>query len=249
MIGRLRTRADAQELMDEPTAGGPARSEAYRHLRRLNRLFGAAGPVVYGVKRLWRAAGKPRRLSVLDIGAGSGDVNRRLLRWARANGIALTVTLADVSAEACEEARRLFRGDPRVRVERRDVFELPEAAADVVTGTQFLHHFPSPELPRVVARMAAASRIGVVVTDIHRHWLAWTAVWLVTRLVSSNRFIRTDGPLSVARGFTADDWRDLGRKLGVPERYYAWRPLFRYAAVIRKEEIAMEQAVEAGHGL
>ncbi|GCL73497.1 methyltransferase domain-containing protein [Paenibacillus naphthalenovorans] len=234
---RLKQRATEPELMDDFSQGGPELCEALRHLRRLNRILGASAPTLYGIRRLWTEADKPERLSILDIGSGSGDINRKVLRWADTNRIQLKITLVDITEEACEEARMYYRGEPRVQVLHGDVFKLPEACADLVTGTQFVHHFASDELPEVVRSMLKASRIGVVINDIHRHWLPWAAVWITARLVSRNRYIVNDGPLSVAKGFRPADWDHLGKALGASELFYAWRPLFRYAAVIRKDRV------------
>jgi 2-polyprenyl-3-methyl-5-hydroxy-6-metoxy-1,4-benzoquinol methylase len=236
MFNGMKHRALEPELMDDLSAGGRELREALGKLRLLNRIFAAAPPTLYGVKRLWRAADKPRHLTVLDIGAGSGDVNRKLLRWANANRIDLKITLMDRAQEACEEAKLYFQNEPRVQVVRQDVYALPEACVDIVTGTQFVHHFTTEELPGVVASMLKAARIGVVVNDIHRHFIPWAAVWLTTRLISGNRYIQHDGPLSVAKGFRAADWIHLKKALGQPGMFYAWRPLFRYIVVIRKSQ-------------
>ncbi|WP_331436768.1 methyltransferase domain-containing protein [Gordoniibacillus kamchatkensis] len=198
----LRRRDETMELMDDLARGGEELLQAHRHLHLLNRLFAAAGPAVYGVDRLWRECGRPSELTVLDIGAGSGGINRRLLRWADANGIGLRLVLVDVAAEACAAARASFADEPRVEVRQGSLFELAADSADIVTASQFAHHFMGEELPAAVRRMAAASRLGVVLADIHRHWLAYAAVWLVTRL-SPNRYIRHDGPLSVRAAFAA----------------------------------------------
>lgn len=239
MFNRLKRRASEPERMDDFSKRGPELTEALRHLRRLNRILGAAYPSLYGVKRLWTDAGRPKRLSVLDIGSGSGEINRILLRWADRNRIDMTIVLADVTEEACEEARRVYMREPRVRVMRCDLFQLPASSADIVTASQFVHHFPSEDLPEIVERMLHASRYGVVVSDIHRHWIPWLAVWLLTRIVSRNVYIRHDAPLSVAKGFRAADWRSLAKHPAVPHMSFAWRPLFRYVALVRKE---LEQA-------
>jgi len=234
MFKKLRHRALEDELMDDFSMGGAELREALQQLRLINRIFQAAGPVKYGVQQLWEDAGKPAHLSILDIGAGSGDVNRLLLRWASANGIDMKLTLADRTEEACEEARQLFRNESRVEVVQRDLFELPPNSFDIVAGTQFVHHFSPKELPEVTRSMLRASKIGVVINDIHRHWIAWSAVWLTARLISTNRYIRHDAPLSVAKGFRAEDWRNLKDALGVSEMDYSWRPLFRYVVMIKK---------------
>ncbi|WP_171651677.1 methyltransferase domain-containing protein [Paenibacillus foliorum] len=222
--------------MDDFSLGGPELREALRHLRRLNRIFGAAKPTLYGIRQLWTDAGKPSRLSILDIGSGSGDVNRYLLRWADTNRIDLKITLVDITEEACEEAKLFFLNEPRIQVMQHDLFALPEAYADVVTGTQFVHHFAEGELPTVVDKMLKTSRFGVVINDIHRHWIAWAAVWITTRLISKNQYILNDGPLSVAKGFRSADWKLLRKAMGLSKMLYAWRPLFRYVVVIQKNK-------------
>jgi len=251
---RFRQRAAEPELMDDPQEEGAELAEAYRRLRTLNKLFGASHPVLFGVRKLWQDAGRPMRFSILDIGAGSGDINRALLKWADRNGVRLHIVLADRSETACAEAQRCFRGEPRVEVVQADVRSLPAASCDVVTATQFAHHFSDMELPAIISRMLNASRWGVVLNDIHRHWLPWAAVWLTTR-ISRNRMIRHDGPLSVAKGFRAEDWRRLSAKLPGYPLQYRWKALFRYVVVIQKpddrngaNECAARRRQKAGKG-
>ncbi|SMF71705.1 Methylase involved in ubiquinone/menaquinone biosynthesis [Paenibacillus uliginis N3/975] len=228
----LAKRAQEDELMDDFSTGGEELIEALKHLRRLNKIFAAPGPTRYGIEKLWNDIGRPESLTILDVGAGSGDVNRKLLQWADDKGIHLNITLVDLTEEACEEARSLFQNEPRIQVKQADVRQMPEAFADIVTGSQFVHHFDGEELIDIVSHMLKASRYGVVINDIHRHVVSYTAVWITTRIISRNRYIRHDGPLSVAKGFTGADWKDLKRKLNHDSMTYVWKPLFRYAVVI-----------------
>ncbi len=234
----LSVRAKEDELMDDFSMGGEELSEALKHLRRLNRIFAAPGPTRDGVEKLWQAIGQPRKLSILDVGAGSGDVNMKLLEWADRKGIELDIMLVDMTEEACEEARQLFRHEPRVRVMRADLQELADASADIVTGSQFVHHFDGQQLVDMVDHMRRASRYGVVINDIHRHPVSYTAVWVMTRMISRNRYIRHDGPLSVAKGFKGSDWQELKQRLQADAMTYTWKPLFRYSVVIPKQVIS-----------
>ncbi|XID94726.1 SAM-dependent methyltransferase [Paenibacillaceae bacterium WGS1546] len=234
--GAFASRATKPELMDDATQGGEELREALRHLGALNRIFGASGPLLYGVGQLWRQLGKPRRLTLLDVGSGSGELNRALLRWAERNRVDLIIVLADITEEARAEAERLYRQDSRVSFAKRDLFDLPSGSADIVTASQFVHHFPTERLPAVVERLLDIAKSGVVVNDIHRHWLPWTAVWIATRLISGNRYIRHDGPLSVAKGFKAGDFRQLRKELDQATIRWRWRPLFRYSVILIKKE-------------
>ncbi|MWV42398.1 methyltransferase domain-containing protein [Paenibacillus sp. HJL G12] len=237
MFNELNRRSVKDEYMDDFSSGGEELSEALRHLRRLNRIFGAAGPLLYGIKELWIRTGQPPKLHLMDIGAGSGEINRHILRWADRVGIEARITLVDMTEEACNEARRIFKDDPRVEAIRQNVFDIEEHAADMLISSQFLHHFSDSELPEVTGHMLRSSRYGIVISDIHRHWISWSAVWLTAHLISTNRYIRHDGPLSVAKGFQSSDWKRLSQALSFYGDYmleYSWKPLFRYSVVISK---------------
>jgi ubiquinone/menaquinone biosynthesis C-methylase UbiE len=162
-------RSTKSEWMDDFTTGGAELREALAHLRRLNWIFGASSPAIYGVKRLWKDFGRPGRLTVLDIGSGCGDINRRILRWADKQGVEMRVILTDVTEEAREEAEQLFRDDLRVTFVKQDLFHLPARLADIVTASQFAHHFHPERLPSMLERMMDVSKAGVVINDIHRH--------------------------------------------------------------------------------
>lgn len=237
MFNALNRRSVRAEYMDDFSSGGEELLEALRHLRRLNRIFAAAGPILHGIKELWIRSGKPKQLHVMDIGAGSGEINHHILRWADRMGIDIQIILVDMTEEACIEARKIYRDEPRVRAVRKNVFDIAEASADMLISSQFLHHFDDEELPVVTCQMLRCSRLGIVISDIHRHWISWSAVWLTAHLISTNRYIRHDGPLSVAKGFQSSDWKKLSEALNAHGKYtlnYAWMPLFRYSVVITK---------------
>ena len=222
--------------MDDRAIVGRELTEALRQLRQINRLLVAWLPTVEGVERLWRAAGRPPTLTVLDVGAGSGDVSAHLLRWARWRGVALRLVLSDIHPTTCAQAAAYHRGTPEVSVLCADVYTLPTQRADIVTAALFLHHFPTAQLPAVLGAMARAGRAGVVVNDLHRSVWAWLAIWLLTHLFSRNRMIRSDAPLSVRRGFRAAELRALRGAPGLGRVRWWWRPVFRYLILITPNE-------------
>lgn len=228
----LTYRSDALERMDDRSIGGEELAEALRQLRVINWSIGSALPTIEGVLRLWWAAGRPGRLSILDVGAGSGDVNRALLAWAKLSGVALRITLVDIHPETCAVARAYYRDEPRVQVVCGDLLRLGIQPADIVTAALFAHHFSSGELPDMFLALARAARLGVIVNDLHRHPLAWAIIWAATRLLSRNPMIRNDAPLSVRRGFRTADLDQVRSAPGLERLTYAWRPFFRYLIML-----------------
>jgi SAM-dependent methyltransferase len=225
-------RSAALERMDDLTIGGDELAEALRQLRVINRALGSAWLTLEGVLRLWWAAGRPKQVTILDVGSGSGDINRLLLAWASRQGIAMRITLVDIHPETCAAAAAYYRDEPRIQVLCSDLMQLGLAQADIVTAALFTHHFSPQQLPAMYAALMRAARLGVVVNDLHRHPLAWASIWAATRLLSHNTMIRHDAPLSVLRGFRSADLEQLRAQPGLQGLSYHWRPFFRYLILV-----------------
>jgi 2-polyprenyl-3-methyl-5-hydroxy-6-metoxy-1,4-benzoquinol methylase len=237
----LRTRSEAAELMDDLAIGGAELSEALGQLRLINYVLSGGQPTVEGVDRLWKAAGRPLALHILDIGAGSGEVSRHLFAWAERRHVQLRITLSDIHPETCAVAAAYHQHEPRITVQQGDAFALAPEAYDMVTASLFTHHFSRAQLPTLLTGMVRAARFGVVINDLHRHWLAWLSIALATRLLSRNRMIRHDAPLSVQRGFRRAELERLREIPELARLRCSWRPFFRYLVLITRAEVA-------GHG-
>ena len=231
----LRTRSETLELMDDLSIGGEELSQALSQLRTINRLLGAARPALDGVRHFWAEAGRPAQLSVLDVGAGTGDQNRALLDWAHKSRVDLRITLIDLHEETCEAARVYYRDTPAISVRQADLFQLAAGSTDVITASQVLHHIPAVKVPDALRAMRHAARLGVVINDLHRHVIPLVFIKAATQLLSRNRMIRNDAPLSVRRGFVAEDFIRLQAEPGLSSLTYHWKSLFRWMVLVRGE--------------
>src|SRR4051794_30762505 len=92
----LRGRSTADEWMDDAAATEPAFAGALRDLARVNRLSLAYRPTLRWLDRLVARTGA-RRLSVLDVGAGGGDMLLQVEAWARRRGVEVALTGLDRS--------------------------------------------------------------------------------------------------------------------------------------------------------
>jgi trans-aconitate 2-methyltransferase len=93
--------------------------------------------------------------AAIDVGCGTGRVTELLLRHLP-NG---TVLAVDASEDMVEAARRRFEGDPRVRVERRDILRLEvEEPVDVIFSTATFHWIMDHE--RLFGRLARLLKPG-----------------------------------------------------------------------------------------
>lgn len=231
----LAARIEQPERMDDRSIGGRELEEALVQLGWINRLLGAHWITLEGIRQLWRRSGMPAQLTLLDVGAGGGELCTLLLAWGRLVGVDLRIHLLDLHPETCDFARRRWRQERRILVEQGDLRHLAPGRADIVTASLVLHHLPTDELPGALLGLKRASRLGVVVNDLHRHPLAAALIAGATRALSRNPMIRHDAPLSVRRGFRAADFEALRKTPGLERLVYGWRPLFRYLATLPGE--------------
>jgi ubiquinone/menaquinone biosynthesis C-methylase UbiE len=139
---------------------------------------------------------------VLDVGSGSGDIPEAIMRMAPDRPVRVLALDRDPTAVASARRRSLS-------VVRGDALRLPFAdqSIDLVIAVKFAHHFHGPWLDQLLGEMARVARWRVVVLDIRRHWLAYWGFRAWSRVFTSNRLVRHDGPLSVLCGFTPEEMR------------------------------------------
>ena len=198
------------ELMDEPGLPESEVVEAYRVLRRVNSQLGNLWTARREANRLLDEDGPWSRdstVSLLDVGSGSGDVPRAIRDSIAARSFLTTVCALDRDPTAVSLARRT-----ELDVVQADSLRLPfdTASFDLVMAVKFAHHFEGGDLFQLMAEMTRVARRRVIVLDIRRHWLAYYGFIVWSRVFTRNRLARHDGPISVLRGFTADELLALG---------------------------------------
>ncbi|MEK7858605.1 MAG: methyltransferase domain-containing protein [Elusimicrobiota bacterium] len=227
------SRCAALELMDEPGLDPAELAETLGELAFVNRSLGGYASTLNGLARLVPPG--RREFTVLDVGSGGGDTARRIVEWARGRGLTARVHGVDLSPEAVDCARRAHGGLPGLEFSTCDLFDLPVTRKyDVVHAALVLHHLPDEAAVKALAKMYEHCRLGLVINDLHRHPAAYLAIKGLTALLSKNRLIRHDAPLSVLRAFDRGELADLACRAGLPAAEVSWRWAFRWLMVARR---------------
>ena len=222
----LRARSTAPEIMDDAAQDFAAFSAALRDLERINRLSLAYRPTLRWLDALARKAGA-RRLRVLDVGAGGGDMLARVAEWGARRGITLELAALDRSPHAAAHARARHPA-LRARWITADLFALdPAERFDAVICALFTHHLDDVALLRFLRWMEARAALGWFISDLHRHPLPWATVWAGVRLLRMDPMVVHDSTVSIARGFSRADWEALLARAGVQARL-RWAFPFRW---------------------
>lgn len=155
-------------------------------------------------------------LHIVDIGCGCGDMLRRFERLfgKRKQSVILTGLDYDPLARRC--ALSLMNKDSAINYICTDIFDYqPEQGIDIAVCSLFTHHLEEDQLVRFLCWLDQNTRCGWFINDLHRHWLPYYFIKVATAVLSRNRLIRNDAPVSVARAFIIRDWEELLEKAGL----------------------------------
>jgi 2-polyprenyl-3-methyl-5-hydroxy-6-metoxy-1,4-benzoquinol methylase len=167
-------------------------------------------------------------LTVVEIGCGGGDNLRAIRNWAEKIHLHTQLKGIDINPECIAYAKGLKRnkGIEFVVSDYKD-FSFNEKP-DIVFCSLFCHHFTEEELVFMLRWMQQKSRIGFFINDLHRHWLAYYSIKLLTKIFSKSYLVKNDAPLSVQRGFTRKEWNTIFQEAGIHNFNCKWRWAFRW---------------------
>jgi ubiquinone/menaquinone biosynthesis C-methylase UbiE len=167
--------------------------------------------------------------SVLDVGAGSGELLRVSASWARQTGRAFRgvgLELNERSAQAIDEESRRYH---EIQSVRGDAMLLPFADGefDYAMCSLFTHHFVELQVINILREMGRVARRRIFVIDLHRHPVAYYLYITAGKLILHNRLLRHDGALSILRSFKRRELHELGQRAGLREvdvsRHFPYR--------------------------
>lgn len=212
----------ARELMDDPCVDARDLSENFDDIERANRWFGGTRPVLDAV--FARAASR-----LLDVGCGSADIPRALLREARSRRRSLAIVGVDSSDAVLSIARERAAGEPALSFVRGDGAALPfaDGSFDIATCNLALHHFEPAAAVEMLRELRRVSRSTPVVCDLVRSRVAYVATALFARFFAKNRLTKHDGPLSVRRAYTPHEACALAARAGWRRPRVTRAPFFR----------------------
>ncbi|MGA2834438.1 MAG: methyltransferase domain-containing protein [Terracidiphilus sp.] len=206
----FRHRAQLIERMDEPCSREQLRA-CLRDLALTNRLTLAYRPLLRWLDTLkitqQRLAGP---LHILDVGCGYGDSLRRIERWAKRRGIAVVLTGLDVNPDAAVIAADASPADCAIQWVSANVFTYnPPQPIDLVVSSLFTHHLAADDIVRFLQWMEQHAQIGWFINDLSRAPIPYHFFRIFSKLARLHSFVQHDGPVSIARAFRPEEWRDL----------------------------------------
>ena len=252
MFEKFRRRSYELENIDKGTYTPAEYEGCIVELQRVNEWLGDAKALRGTLLREIERQGL-RTFSILDVGAGSGELLRVAAGWARETERAASLIgleLNERSAQAILEESADFPEISSIRGSGL-MLPFPDASVDYVTSSLTLHHFDDEGAVNILREMGRVARRGVFVIDLHRNPMAYFFYTTLGHIILHNRLLREDGALSILKSFTPDELEKLGQQAGLKdvtvEKHFPSRlVLVAHTCVADGLERALERASGTG---
>ena len=192
------------EYLDDPAVAETLRHRSHRDIAVANALLGGTRALLGELRATFAGVGP--KATLLDVGTGTGEAMASARRFGAKHGVSLHTIGLDSDEGLARSSRELAQDAVCA-----SALELPfaDASIDIVTCSQVLHHFHGPDLPALVREMNRVARVRVIVSDLRRSWMAVAGLWVASFPLLFHPISRHDGIVSILRGFTVAELREL----------------------------------------
>jgi ubiquinone/menaquinone biosynthesis C-methylase UbiE len=187
-------------------------------LQRVNRWLGDAR----ALRRTLFAEIKRAALesfTLLDVGAGSGELLRVAADWARENQLRALLVGLELNARSARAILEQSKDFSEISSVRADAFRLPfrDYSFDCAICSLFTHHFKDDQVISLLQEMSGLARRRVFIIDLHRHPISYYFYTTVGRLFLHTRLLREDGALSILKSFKPPELAKLAEQAGLKD--------------------------------
>jgi ubiquinone/menaquinone biosynthesis C-methylase UbiE len=182
-----------------------------------------------------------KEFSILDVGAGSGELLRVTADWARKSKRSAHLVGLELNPDSARAILDQSQQFQQINAVRADAFHIPFADQqfDYAINSLFIHHFTDTQVMALLREMARVARRGIYIIDLHRHPIAYYFYTTIGRLILHNRLLREDGALSIRRSFKPNELLSLAQRVGLinprVERHFPYRLVLSQAGRLHQD--------------
>jgi 2-polyprenyl-3-methyl-5-hydroxy-6-metoxy-1,4-benzoquinol methylase len=221
-----------KELLDATDIPFEAIQQNMVELNFINTWLGGHAISIEGFKQLIK---QKKEITICEIGCGGGDNLIAINKWCKKNNITLHCIGIDINENCIAFAKS------NTTLQKAHWINLDYAMVefdknpDIIFSSLFCHHFNNDSLVKQLSWMKENATIGFFINDLHRHKLAyWLIKWL-TQFFSKSYLVKHDAPLSVARGFVKNEWKETIHQAKITQYSIHWKWAFRHLIIVQND--------------
>ncbi len=227
-------RSTGTEIMDDLNFHDAVVFQTLRELDFINHWLGGNTVTLKALEKVWDKIPKDKKISIADLGCGSGEMLRLISQKAKTENRKVLLTGIDANPYIIDYAKEQSTHFENLSFDAVNIFSatFQQLQFDIINATLFLHHFSNEELIHLFAAMKKQAKRAIIVNDIHRHPLAYFSIRWLTTLFSKSSMVKFDAPLSVLRAFKRNELKLILEKAGIKNYELKWKWAFRWQLII-----------------
>jgi len=230
----LKARSREKELLDGDDIPFADIRQNMQELNTINTLLGGHKITVEGVRQLTPTA--KSTITICEIGCGGGDNLQAIETFLQKKNIRANYIGIDIKPECTAIAKSQYPNLDAKWITSDYKLVTFEQKPTIVFSSLFCHHFYGEDLVDMLQWMHQNSIAGFFINDLERNTLAFYAIKYLSAIFSRSYLVKNDAPLSVARGFHREEWKELFNKAGITEFIIHWKWAFRYLIICKHEQ-------------
>jgi 2-polyprenyl-3-methyl-5-hydroxy-6-metoxy-1,4-benzoquinol methylase len=219
--------------MDDLWCEGQVLNQTLRELEVINKWLGGNNITLSALEQLLHAFPTSKEVTIIDLGCGGGDMLRIIDAWGQRRNLRMKLIGIDANPHIIDFAKSNLKDYPHIQFYTQNIFSetFLNQTYDIVIGTLFYHHFSNEQLTHFFGNLKRQVRIGFIVNDIHRHWLAYYSIKFLTSFFSKSSMVKYDAPLSVLRAFKKKELEKIFHEVPVEHFSIRWKWAFRWKVI------------------
>jgi 2-polyprenyl-3-methyl-5-hydroxy-6-metoxy-1,4-benzoquinol methylase len=209
------TRSDQNEIMDGGDIDPKTAQRTLAQFKLINFLLSRSRKLMKAIliPHMLQAGGK--KLTLLDIGAGGGDIALWFANLCRAHAIDIKILCLDHDPQVVEFASKRLHHCKCVSVRHGSAHEIEalDETIDYIFANHFLHHLSSREIPQFIEKVYTKARRGFLINDLVRSRLAYLGFTLLAGIFFHGSYHLHDGRLSIRKGFRLPELKEMVAQL------------------------------------
>lgn len=230
----LSTRSNDKEFLDVAEIKTSDLNRNLIELDIINNYLGGYKGSLNGLKDL--LSKKININTVLDIGFGGGDSIKQLAHYTNKLNKNIFFYGVDLKKDCVDYAEinlTLINNKQLICDDYRNISTELLDKVNLIHCSLFLHHLKEEEIVALF-KFCKAHHCVILANDLHRHWLAYYSIKVLTLLFSKSYLVKNDAPLSVKRGFKKKELISLLERAGFTNYKVKWSWAFRFIVIAEK---------------
>jgi len=213
----LSQRSSEPELMDNFDSDRDLLRETLVQFKMINHYLSGMVPCLKSGLLPYLRQNPGQKTTILDIGCGGCDIPIWLARYCLKKSLPVTIIGIDhdprvvaYAQEACREYANIV-----IKCSSLDNFFSTSQKYDFVYANHFLHHLSPMEVAPAIYGIYQKSRAGFFINDIKRSLISYIGYKIITCFTFHHSFTSYDGLLSIRKGFTKSELKNIIYHLGI----------------------------------